>query len=190
MQHKGTLELDTDRLALRKFRNNDAQTMFQNWASDPSVTRYLHWSAHKKIEETQQIIDMWCGCYSDKKFYQWAITLKDSDMLIGSISVVRIDEDVSECEIGYCIGKQWWSQGITTEACKKVVQFLFDQVGANRISAKHCVENIASGKVMQKCGMKYEGTLRQATITGAEEICDLAIYSVLRKDILSENTSI
>ena len=190
MKHKGTIELDTERLTLRRFNENDVPKMYENWASDRLVTRYLTWEAHERMEMTQTIVDLWISDYRKNDFYQWAIVLTECDELVGNVSVVNINESISECEIGYCIGKKWWNKGITTEACKAVIAFLFEQVGANRISAKHHTENVASGQVMKKCGLTYEGTLRQAGITGTGEICDLAYYSILRKEALNHPTNV
>ena len=177
LEHKGTVELETERLLLRRFRADDVYPMFENWASDPNVTRYLCWTAHKDVRDTQAIVEKWLEDYSRSDTYRWAIEWKTLGQPIGDISVVRIDEDVDACEIGYCIGAKWWRQGVTSEALRAVMQFLFDTVHANRICAKHDVRNVNSGRVMQKCGMAHEGTLRRAGRTGLGEICDLEVYA-------------
>ncbi len=84
-------------------------------------------------------------------------------------------------QIGYCIGRKWWHKGIMAEALLKVIEFLFDEVGANRIEAVHDPNNPNSGRVMLKCGMKYEGTLRSAAVNN-QGITDVAYYSILRSD--------
>ena len=84
-------------------------------------------------------------------------------------------------EIGYCIGRPWWNRGITSEALIAVINFMFDQVGANRVQAKHDVNNPHSGLVMKKCGMKYEGTLRSAAVNN-QGVCDVSIYALLKSD--------
>ena len=179
MEHKGTIELVTDRLILRRFDFGDATPMFENWASDPEVTRYLTWPAHTDISLTQSIIEYWSSQYDNNGFYQWAIELKSLRQPIGSISVVRINDVVDECEVGYCIGRKWWRHGITSEALSKVIEFLSDTVKVKRISAKHDVDNPNSGRVMLKCGMQYEGTLRKAGKNSLGEICDLVCYAKL-----------
>lgn len=180
MIHKGTQLLVTNRLILRKFKIDDAQNMFGNWASNPNVTKYLTWPPHDNVETTKLIINEWINEYSAENFYQWAIEIKEIGEPIGSISVVRINEAVNEVEIGYCIGEKYWRKGYTSEAFKKVIEFLFDEVGANRICAKHDTDNPNSGRVMVKCGLEYEGTLRKAGRNSTNSVCDLAVYSIIK----------
>ncbi len=181
MIHKGTKILETKRLILRKFKIEDAQNMFNNWSSNPNVTRYLTWRPHENLQTTKTIIQQWINNYQNLNFYQWAIELKEFGQPIGSISVVGINESVDALEIGFCIGENWWNKGYTSEAFSRVINFLFNEVGANRICAKHDTDNINSGKVMLKCGLTYEGTLRQAGINSTNSRCDLAVYAILRQ---------
>ena len=127
------------------------------------------------------ILNEWTASYEKPDFYQWAIVPKDINEPIGSISVVSTNEKTQMAEIGYCIGRSWWNQGITSEALRAVIDFMFDQVGANRIQAKHDVNNPHSGMVMKKCGMKYEGTMRSAGVNN-QGLCDLRIYALLKSD--------
>lgn len=186
MNHKGTVRLETERLILRAFTIDDAPDMFNNWASNENVAKFLTWRRHGSVEVTKSIISEWVNEYEDLKNYQWAIVIKDSNTLIGSISAVHIKEDVGACEIGYCIGENWWHQGYTSEAFKKVIEFLFNEVGAKRIWACHAVDNPNSGKVMQKCGLKKEGLLRKACATGSGKIYDMAIYAILSEDYYND----
>ena len=179
MEHQGTKILSTERLLLRPFQIEDAYNMFNNWASNPNVTKYLTWQPHENVESTKTLLESWISCYSDPLYYQWAIELKEIGQVIGSISVVNVKESINEVEIGYCIGENWWHKGYTSEAFKKVISFLFDKVKVMRIMAKHDSCNVNSGKVMLKCGLQYEGTLRKAGKNSTNKICDLAVYSIL-----------
>ncbi len=183
MQHKGTVKLETERLILRQFNTLDASAMFNNWANSEEVTKFLTWSPHKSEEDTKQLLAIWEKNYSQPNFYQWAIELKEIGEPIGSISVVKIDEQINEVITGYCIGEAWWRKGIVTEAYKRVIDFLFKEVKVNRITGRHDINNPNSGKVMLKCGLTYEGTLRDGGLH-RRGICDLAIYSVLAKEYL------
>ncbi|WP_373128810.1 GNAT family N-acetyltransferase [Dielma fastidiosa] len=180
MRHKGTALLTTKRLVLRKFKIEDAENMYHNWASDPEVTRYLTWPAHSSVEVTKMILNEWITQDHDQQ-YMWAIALKDNDEVIGNISVVKIEEDIKCVHIGYCLSRKWWHQGITTEAFAAVIQFLFEEVQVNRIEAHHDVLNPNSGKVMAKCGLQYEGTLRQTGINQTG-LADMAVYALLAQD--------
>lgn len=181
MNHCGTRTIETERLLLRRFVIEDADAMFQNWASDKEVTRFLTWPAYSSTDTAIQVLNEWDVSYEKPDFYQWAIVLKEIKEPIGSISVVASDEKTEMAEIGYCIGRLWWNQGIASEALGAVINFLFDQVGANRIQAKHDVNNPHSGMVMKHCGMKCEGTMRSASVNN-QGLCDVSIYAMLKAD--------
>ena len=181
LTHKGTVTLETHRLILRKAELADALAMFHNWASDEDVTKFLTWPTYKTVESAYPILNIWVNNYEKLDFYQWMIVLKEIGEPIGSISVVNHRDDIAEAEIGYCIGKHWWHQGIVSEALTAVMDYLFDEVGMNRIEAKHDVNNPHSGGVMKKCGMRYEGTSRQSDRNN-QGICDLVTYGILRSD--------
>lgn len=181
MQHLGTKWMETERLILRPFAMEDADAMFRNWASDPEVTRYLTWPTYGKKETADIILSQWTAAYEDPGFYQWAIELKSLGQAVGSMSVVFHNDKVRIAHMGYCIGSQWWGQGIATEALREVLDFLFDEVGFNRVEALHDTNNPASGAVMRKCGMKYEGTFRQY-IRSNQGIGDACCYAILASD--------
>ncbi|MBD5531187.1 MAG: GNAT family N-acetyltransferase [Lachnospiraceae bacterium] len=182
MKHCGTQRLETDRLILRRYVKEDAAAMYKNWASDEEVTKYLTWPTHSSQDISQMVIEDWVNQYSDEGYYHWAIVLKDhGDGPIGDIAVVHMKEDISMVHIGYCIGRVYWHKGITSEALKAVMDFLFDVVDVNRIEARHDSKNPNSGKVMKKCGMKYEGTLRSSDRNN-QGICDACYYALLKSE--------
>ncbi|WP_455539330.1 GNAT family N-acetyltransferase [Terrisporobacter sp.] len=180
MKYCGTKLIETDRLILRRFTLKDAENMYKNWASDDEVTKYLTWPTHSDISVTESVLKEWVSNYSHKDFYQWAITLKkSSDEVIGSIGVVSHDDRIKMVHIGYCIGKKWWHKGITSEALKYIIEFLFDKVQIERIESRHDTRNINSGAVMKKCNMKYERTLRKADWNN-QGSCDVCYYGLLK----------
>ena len=181
LTHKGTITLETPRLILRRAEKGDAHAMFQNWASDKAVTKFLTWPAYEQVQTAHEILDDWVKMYDDPEFYQWMIVPKELGQPIGSISVVNHRNDIAEAEVGYCIGKRWWRKGIMTESLSAVMDFLFDEVGLNRIEAKHDVRNPHSGAVMKKCGMVFEGITRSGDRNN-QGICDTATYGILRSD--------
>ena len=181
MNHCGTQKLETERLALRRLTMADADAMFRNWASDSEVTKFLTWPTHTDVGVSRTVTEDWVRSYSDNRYYQWAIVLKDINEPVGSIAAVKVIDDLEMVEIGYCIGRKWWHQGITSEAMKAVMDFFFDEVGVNRIESYHDPRNPNSGKVMMKCGLKYEGTLRGADRNN-QGICDASYYGLLRSD--------
>ena len=180
LNHKGTKTIETDRLILRQFTMEDAEAMFRNWASDDEVTKYLSWHSHRSVEETQAIVSGWVNCGIDA--YKWAITLKShGDEPIGSLCIAQISEKSLMAHFGYALGKHWWNQGIMTEALSAVIDYLFDEVGFNRIESRHDVENIGSGAVMRKCGMTYEGRSRQSHRNNLG-LRDMDNYAILAGD--------
>ena len=181
MNHLGTQTIETGRLILRRFTADDAQAMYDNWASDPEVTRYLTWPAHQSQEISRLVVTDWVSHYDQADYYQWAIVLRDLGQPIGSISVITHNDQTAMAHVGYCLGRAWWHQGIMSEALGAVIAFLFDQVGANRIESMHDPRNPHSGGVMKKCGMQYEGTSRQSDLNN-QGICDACHYAILSSD--------
>ena len=182
MNHIGTQYIETDRLILRRFELSDAPAMFDNWASDDEVTKYLTWPTHAEISVTEGILGQWIPQYEKDDYYNWAIILKEhGSQPIGNISVAHWHGDGEVPEIGYCMGRRWWHQGIMSEALGVVLDFLFDRVGVERIVALHDTNNPHSGGVMRKCGMAFQG-VREKSDRNNQGVCDAAHYSIERED--------
>jgi [ribosomal protein S5]-alanine N-acetyltransferase len=182
--NKGTQKIETERLILRKFNPSDALYMYKNWATDNEVCKFLSWNPHGDVIETEHVVDEWINNYEKTDYYNWAIELKDISEVIGQISIMHFDEKYSSCSVGYNISRSFWGKGIMTEALKAVINYLFKEVGINRIEARHNTLNPASGRVMQKSGMKLEGILRQVKVNKYGEFYDLAVYSILKSALI------
>ncbi|MGT2832042.1 GNAT family N-acetyltransferase [Streptococcus halotolerans] len=178
--------IETKRLVLRPFTLEDTESMFHHWASHQDNVTYVTWPAHDNQEITRKIISSWIK-EERAGYHHWAIVEKDHQTLIGSISIVDHNEDTQTAEIGYILGKEYWGAGFMTEALKAVIASLFEKTSINRIQAVFDTENPASGKVMAKAGMIYEGTLRQASINN-RGLVDIAIFAILKSDYLKEKT--
>ncbi len=181
MNPKITKRLETKRLVLRQFTKNDAEPMFRNWASDPQVTKFLTWHAHESLDTSKSVIDNWIESYQPPGNYVWAIEPKELGEPIGCIDASRVDERTQSATIGYCIGKSWWGRGFTAEALQEVIRFLFEEACMNCVNASHDPRNPNSGKVMRKCGMRYEGTWRAGGVNN-QGICDESWYSILKSE--------
>ena len=181
MNKLGTKRLETDRLILRKYVIEDAEDMYNNWASDPEVTKFLTWPTHPSVDITRMLLQDWIPKYEDGGYFNWVIELKETGRAIGNISVVRLKEEIEAAEIGYCMSRAYWGQGIMPEALRAVMDFLFDEVGLNRVAAYHDANNPKSGRVMDKAGMKFEGVLRQARRNNLG-ICDEVWYAAIKED--------
>ncbi len=181
MNHKGTVRLETERLVLRPMCQEDAPSVYENWAKDDEVTKYLTWPSHSSVEASKGYMQFLESGYPDPKFYQWGIVLKETGELIGNISVVDLIENIDAAELGWVIGRRWWGQGIMPEAATEVVRFLFEEVGCNRICAGFDQNNPKSGRVMEKIGMTREG-LHKAAGKNNQGIVDMVIYGLIKED--------
>lgn len=149
----GTVTLETERLILRKFKMEDAEEVFKNWCSDDEVSKYVRWTTHKNIEDTKQYLQTVMDKYK-KDEYEWGITLKDTGELIGAMAAFINPED-NRYELGYNISRKHWRKGYTTEALRRVMDYLINDVGLKKFRCEHVKQNPASGAVMQKVGFKY-----------------------------------
>ncbi len=143
------VSLETKRLILRPWQIDDAEAMFYGWANDPEVTRYMTWNPHSSIDETKLILNKWIEEYKKPERFNFAIALKENNEIIGGIDVVGYIDGTPV--IGYNLSKKYWNNGYMTEACKCVINYLFS-LGYKEIRIDAMVENIASNKVIQKCG--------------------------------------
>ena len=180
MLHRGTMTLMTDTLYLRRFVADDTEPLFRNLFSDAEAMRFLQWNVHTKIDETGALLSCFIDGYMKTDYYVWAIILKDSTEPIGFVDTT-VDESISAIKIDFGIGKQWWRKGYSSNALSAVIRFFFEKIGVNRLYATHDPRNPNSGAVMKKCGMKYEGTLRQARCRKGE-YSDRVMYSILIED--------
>lgn len=185
LHHLGTASLDSERLVLRRFRVEDAQAMFDNWCSDPLVTATVEWNPHPDAGFTAQLLRDWVKGYARPNEYHWGIEM--DGLLIGDIAAVSLNERTLSVEIGYCLSRAYWNRGIMTEALERVLRFLFEEVGFRRIVLRHLVSNAASGKVMQKAGLRHEGVQRQLMKNKAGQFEDVVMYAALKDEWLAEH---
>lgn len=181
MNHKGTITLETERLILRRFSMDDAGAMFRNSLSDPKVPIYMTWKTYESVDAVRNYITSVIDKYEYPSQYHWVIVVKGLGEPIGSIGVTRYNNETRCVDIGYSIGSKWWHQGYTSEALQRLVRFFFEEVHAKRIEAQHDIRNPNSGAVMQKAGLRYEGTFRQSEHNN-QGIHDSAHYAILADD--------
>ena len=162
MNFIGTNPIDLKRLYLRPFKLGDLNDVF-DYANNENVTRYLTWNSHKNLAETYNFLLKTATIYDDKTF-RWAIVLKQNNKVIGSIDVTRIEEENSVAEIGYVLNETYHNQGYMSEAFKGVIDYLFNKVQFKKIVACYQLENIASKRVMEKCGLKPLNLIEEKNI--------------------------
>lgn len=185
LTHKGTQDLFTRRLKLRKLISSDAELMFKNYLTDERVARFLSWEPYKNVDEARNFVSERINEYSCPNVYFWAIDYNGET--IGGISAISVDEKNCSCEIGYCIAYDYWNKGITSESLNAVIDYLFKEVNMHRIMAKHDIENPASGMVMKKCGMTYEGRLREHYLRFDGTFSDAIVFGILRDEYTCTN---
>ena len=180
--HLGTQPLQTPRLLLRRFTMDDAQNMFDLWCNDPEVTRFLSWGPHGTIDNTKRLLKSWKQRYEDTMFYNWCIEFEG--LPIGGIDLIMRSEKSLRAELGYCLSNRYKGRGLVTEAACAVLTFAFEDVGLHKICAKHDVENPASGRIMQKLGMRQEGYMKLDAQRLDGTYSDMVLYGILRDEWL------
>lgn len=173
--------LETARLRLRPFFSGDAPNV-QLLAGEMDIARN---TLAMPFPYSDGMAEAWIGNHSNDfdegKSSIWAITLKESDQLIGAIGL-SLQLQFSNAEIGYWIGKEYWNNGYCTEALKEVINFGFDYFKLHKMYASYFGNNPASGQVMRKAGMIYEGTLKSHMFHW-NEFKDLVQYGVWREEM-------
>lgn len=175
-----TIELETDRLLLRKFKLEDYIDVYNTWTSDDEVCKYVIWDKHENSIITKKLIEYWLDEYKKEYTYRWVVELKDTKKIVGMIDVIDINVGFKTAEIGYCYGSKYWGMGYATEALTKVIDYLHND-GFITVYAEHFKSNIASGKVMQKAGMVYEATLQSRVINKEGKREDLLVYTSVKE---------
>jgi ribosomal-protein-alanine N-acetyltransferase len=182
LTHKGTVTLTTPRLVLRRFAVDDAQGMYNNWAADENVNKFLAWKTHESVEQTREILTQWVSEYDSLEYYHWVIEYIPDNKIVGGINLHGVSNKSWRAEFGYNLGSKWWNKGIMTEAANAVLTFAFDEIGFNKICAMHDTENVGSGRVMQKIGMIREGHFYKHSRRKDGTWGDIDFYSILRDD--------
>jgi [ribosomal protein S5]-alanine N-acetyltransferase len=176
-------EILTQRLLLRSLRLEDAEAMFR-YASDPEATRYVLFHTHESVQDSADFIHVAITQAGTGFGLVWAIEMRESGEMIGTIGIHNIELDVGSVETGYIIHPDHWGKNYTTEALRALIVQVFERSDINRIAAMHVAEHSPSGRVMQKAGMQYEGTLRAFKyLKGAPR--DMCIYSILRSEYVA-----
>jgi len=171
----------TARLVARRPREDDAEAAFAAYAADPEVTRFLSWRWYHEVAPFREFlrgaIRIW---ESDAGgHFPWMLCLRDTGELIGSIGVSL---DIHGVMLGYVLGRAYWGRGLATEAARYVVAWALAQPPVYRVWAFCDVENPASARVLEKCGMAREAVLRRWHVcpTIGPEPRDCLIYARVR----------
>jgi len=181
LTHIGTTKIETERLILRKFRYTDDDNMLKYWISDPEIQSLYSEPVYSTKQEVKELLDKYISSYEKNDFYRWAITSKETDECIGQIAYFLVDSKNHFAEIEYCIGSLFQRKGLATEATKAVIQYGFDKMNLHKVQICHKSINLPSRKVIEKCGLTYEGTLRDFFYQDGKYI-DRLYYSILKDE--------
>ena len=151
--------LETRRLTLRKLRLDDSQIYFERIGSSIDVTNGMLWEPHRDVSESRASIEKALRRYEAGKCYRWAIALPSDDSVIGVIELLAFNEEKETCSFAYMLGREFWGKGYATEVLEKALDFAFAVLGVKQVDVDHFTTNPASGAVMRKVGMKYQGTV-------------------------------
>ncbi|HHU27993.1 TPA: GNAT family N-acetyltransferase [bacterium] len=176
-------ELETRRLILRKVSKKDINDIYE-YGSDEKVAKYVSWSTYNSIQDAQSFINHVLIKYETDNPYIWAIEDKKNKKMIGTIDFVTINKKENYGEIGYVLNRNYWNQGIMSEALNVIIDFGFNKLNLNKIRARCVKENIASSKVLEKAGMKFN-CIKRDHIEKDGIYYDLIYYSLLISDYLS-----
>jgi len=159
MNHIGTKILETDRLILRRFEEKDAEEIFLGFINQEDFLYYCNKEKRSLEDEKQSLIRI-NEKYKQNNYYNWLITLKDTKNIIGSINLIPNDTNNS-VEFNYVIDDRYKNNGYMSEALLTVKDFCLKKLCVKRFQGCCSVKNLPSKRVMEKCNMQYEGTLRK-----------------------------
>ena len=150
----------TPRLTLRRMLPSDYRDMYE-YACLSEVTEYLLWYPHADPDQTYRYLQSLQGCYKQGEFYDWAVVLTETGKMIGTCGYTTFDHEQKRAEVGYVFNPRYWGYGYAPEAVVAATEFAFRELDINRVEAHYIEGNDRSRRVMEKCGMTFEGILRQ-----------------------------
>jgi len=168
----------TERLLLRPPVVGDAQAILEEYAGDPEVTRFLNWQPHESVDTVREFLEQQVEAVRTGALYTWVVCVKPGDRPVGMIEFRRQGHSIL---VGYVLARRCWSQGLLAEALAPLVRSALAEPEIFRVWAFVDVENRASGRVLEKSGMQFEGILRRWWVAPNIEAAprDCACYSAV-----------
>ena len=169
--------LETERLILRGWRLGDLEDLYE-YAQNPEVGPMAGWEPHSSKEVSLEVLK--CYMHEDR----WAIVLKEKGKVIGSVKLAP-DENRGKYYaklISFALSADYWGNGYMTEAVRRVVKYVFEEMNIDLLSVFHYPQNIRSKRVIEKCGFQYEGTIKAGTTRYDGQVFDTVVYSMLKSE--------
>ncbi|MBE5958925.1 MAG: GNAT family N-acetyltransferase [Lachnospiraceae bacterium] len=184
LTHIGTKTITTKSLILRRFEYTDDDAMLKYWIADEKIQSLYSEPVYTTKAEVKELLDKYIGSYEKEDYYRWAIILKETGECIGQIAYFLVDNKNHFAEIEYCIGGDFQCKGFATEATKAVIAFGFEKMNLHKVQICTKTINKPSKRVIEKCGLTYEGTLRDYFYHNGEYVGRL-YFSILRSEYMS-----
>jgi len=178
-------KIETERLILRAFTKEDVNQVVKLCHNYNIYKSTLNIPFPYYDEHYYSWLDTHDRNFEQQLLYTFAITDKQTGLVLGCISLGHTKLH-NRGELAYYIGEPYWNKGYATEASKAMLNFAFNNVGLNRVYALFFANNPASGEVMKKIGMSYEGTFREHLVKDGTAM-DTCFYGILRRDYTKKN---
>ena len=172
--------IETKRLYLRPVQLSDAIDMYE-YASDAETVRYVLFETHPSLEHTSEVItELFLSKKANNQPESFALVLKTTGKMIGTCDFFQVNRD--NFEMGYILNKQYWNQGYMTEVAQQVMAIAFNEYHVRRLEIRHLAPNIASQKIIEKLGFRYEGLKKQEYRDKDGKYCDVLYYALLKEE--------
>lgn len=162
--------LETERLVLRPLTLEDAELIYIDWGRDEEVARFMRWSPHQSVEETKEWLAREEAALMSGDVFTWGFVRKENQRLIGSGGLV-FSKEHQMYELGYNLVRNCWGKGLATEAAERIVEFARESLHAGHLFATHALENMASGRVIEKLGFTYQNEGTYSSFDGSKDFC-------------------
>ncbi len=164
---KNVPTLESDRIIYKRILPENSEDMYE-YSKLEEVTRYLLWTPHVGLSQTEKYIKLLQKKYDNGSFWDFGLTHREDGKFIGTCGITSVDDDTDTIEIGYVLSPDYWGKGVASEAAKTVMKYCFDTFGAKRICGKFMEGNNGSMRVMTKLGMTLEGIYRRSLYVKGE----------------------
>lgn len=186
LTHIGTNTVETERLILRRFSDTDDDSMLRNWIADEAVQSMYSEPVYSTKEAVKELLDKYITSYAKADYYRWAVIEKQSGECIGQIAYFLVDSKNHFAEIEYCIGAAYQCRGYATEAARAVIRYGFERIHLHKVQICTKTINAPSRRVIEKCGLTFEGTLRDYFYMNGEYV-GRHYFSILRSEYEKRN---